>query len=532
MLEIRAISKSFPGVRALHNVSFDVRRGEVHALMGENGAGKSTLMKILSGVYTDYDGDLILDGDRLALHSPRDAQRQGIATIHQELNLIPELTIAENIFLGREPHTAARLLDVARMEREARRLLAQLNLAIPPDRPVKWLRVGEQQLVEVAKALSLETRLLILDEPTSALSETEIEHLFDVVQRLKQAGVTMIYISHKLDEIFRVADRVTVLRDGELIGTREVGQTDQRELIRMMVGRSLTDLFPKTAAATGEDVLRVEGLGLLPDVGRTSRSLHDISFTLRRGEILGVAGLMGAGRTELLETLYGVHPPRRVLGRVSIAGRERRIGSPHDAIAAGLAFVTEDRKTQSLIMKLSVGHNVTLAALGRFLSFDVIRSRAEDEAIRGSIAQLRIKTPGQTTEVDKLSGGNQQKVALAKCLLTKPHVLLLDEPTRGIDVGAKAEIYALIGQLAQGGAGIVMASSELPELLAMSDRVLVLCEGRLTAELSQAEATQERIMEAATARQRARSGQQSAISHQPSAPGAGGEPGTSIPAAT
>jgi ribose transport system ATP-binding protein len=499
MLEIKFVSKRFPGVRALHDVSFGVGHGEVHALIGENGAGKSTLMKILSGVYTDYEGEVLLDGQPLTLGGPREAQRRGIAIIHQELNLIPELTVAENIFLGREPRTGAGLLDVTRMEQESRSLLNRLNLAIPPDRPVKWLRVGEQQLVEVAKALSLDARLLILDEPTSALSQAEIDRLFTVIAALKDHGVTMIYISHKFDEIFRIADRVTVLRDGECIGTRSIAEADQQSLIRMMVGRSLSDLFPKEVATVGEEALRVEHLDLLPGRGG-GRTLSDISFTLRRGEILGIAGLMGAGRTELLETLYGVHSAQRVHGRIEIAGQEQRITSPRDAIRAGLAFVTEDRKTQSLILKLSVAHNLTLAALHRFLRFNVVKSREENDAVERSIEQLRIKTPSSNIDVDKLSGGNQQKVALAKCLLTRPRVLLLDEPTRGIDIGAKVEIYGLISRLAQEGAAVVIASSELLELLAMCDRIIVLCEGRLTAELSRSEATQERIMEAATAR--------------------------------
>jgi ribose transport system ATP-binding protein len=500
MLEIRAVSKSFPGVRALHAVSFTVEHGEVHALVGENGAGKSTLMKILSGAYTDFQGDLMLDGQPLVLGGPRDAQLRGIATIYQELNLIPELTVAENIFLGREPRTATGLLDVARMDDEARGLLDRLNLAIPPNRPVKWLRVGEQQLVEVAKALSLDARLLILDEPTSALSQAEIERLFAVIAALKAHGVTMIYISHKFDEIFRIADRVTVLRDGELVGTLPIAEADQPTLIRMMVGRDLSDLFPKSAAPIGTEALRVENLHLAPEGERAGRSLHDISFQVQRGEIVGIAGLMGAGRTELLEAVYGVYPERRVRGTVAVDGQPRRIASPRDAIRAGLAFVTEDRKTQSLILISSVAHNLTLAALNRFLRLNILRRREEDVAVQDSIEKLRIKTPSAGVAVDKLSGGNQQKVALAKCLLTRPRVLLLDEPTRGIDIGAKVEIYGLISRLAQDGAAIVIASSELPELLAMCDRILVLCEGELSAELTRAEATQERIMEAATAR--------------------------------
>ncbi len=503
MLEIQSVSKSFPGVQALRNVSFTVQAGEVHALVGENGAGKSTLMKILSGVYPDYEGEVTFDGTRLALRNPRDAQQRGIAIIHQELNLVAELTVAENIFLGSELHTPYGTLDTARMQRETSALLDRFNLSIPPDRPVKWLRVGEQQLAEVAKALALRARLLILDEPTSALSEAEIERLFAVIAGLKQQGVTMIYISHKLDEVFRIADRVTVLRDGEYIGTRLVGETKPQELIRMMVGRALADLFPKESVEPGDELLRVEHLSLAADRRQGSRALRDISFTLRRGEIVGVAGLMGAGRTELLETLYGVYPRSRISGSVVVEGREQQFASPEDAIAAGLAFVTEDRKNQSLIVKLPVAENMTLAALKRFLSGGFLRLRAESAAVQRSIQQLHIKTPSAAVNVDTLSGGNQQKVALAKCLLTQPHIFLLDEPTRGIDVGAKAEIYALVSHLAQEGAAVLMASSELPEILAMCDRVLVLCEGELTAELTRPEATQERIMEAATARYQA-----------------------------
>jgi ribose transport system ATP-binding protein len=498
MLEIKGVSKSFPGVRALSNVSFSVRQGEVHALVGENGAGKSTLMKILSGVYADYEGEIILEGERLAMRSPRDAQKHGIAIIHQELNLVQELTVAENIFLGSEIRGRLGGLDIGAMERESRRLLQRFNLDIPPSRPVKWLRVGEQQLVEVAKALALNARLFILDEPTSALSETEIERLFAVVAALKSHGVTMIYISHKLDEIFRIANTVTVLRDGEHIGTCAIKETNQQELIRMMVGRTLTELFPKESVKIGEEVLRVERLSLAPDWQRSSRTLDDISLSLRRGEILGLAGLMGAGRTELLETLFGVYPSSRVSGRVVLNGQELQVGSPEEAIAAGFALVTEDRKLKSLITDMSVAENITLAALKRFLVLGFVRTRAETTAVQQSVVNLHIKTPSRFTLVDNLSGGNQQKVVLAKGLLTKPMVLLLDEPTRGIDVGAKAEIYALITGLAREGAAILMASSELPELLAMCDRVLVLCEGRLTGEFTRAEATQERIMEAAT----------------------------------
>jgi ribose transport system ATP-binding protein len=507
MLEIKAVSKSFPGVQALKGVSFAVAQGEVHALVGENGAGKSTLMKILSGVYPDYEGEIFFEGQRLALRGPHDAQRLGIAIIHQELNLVPELTVAENVFLGIERRTRLGGLDTKAMDRECRQLLRRLNLSLPPNRPVKWLRVGEQQLVEVAKALALNARLFILDEPTSALSEAEIEHLFAVIASLKAEGVTMIYISHKLDEIFLIADTVTVLRDGEHVGTCPVKETNQGQLIRMMVGRTLKELFPKTPVPIGDAVLQVSNLSLAPDRQRNTRSLHDISFELRRGEILGLAGLMGAGRTELLETLFGAYPPGRVSGRIVLNGRLLHLDSPEAAIAAGFALVTEDRKLKSLITGMSVLENVTLAALRRFVRLGFIQTGAEAAAVSHSIADLHIKTPSRYAIVNNLSGGNQQKVVLAKGLLNTPAVLLLDEPTRGIDVGAKAEIYALISQLASNGAAILMASSELPEILAMCDRVLVLCEGRLTGEFTRAEATQERIMEAATSLQAGQNGQ-------------------------
>jgi ABC-type sugar transport system ATPase subunit len=497
MLEFRSISKSFPGVHALKDVSFAVEAGEVHALMGENGAGKSTLMNVLSGAITDYTGEILLDGKPLVLHQPRDAQKAGVAIIHQELQLVPELTIAENIFLGRELHTPTWRLDRRRMAREAREYLGRLHLDVDPARPVKGLRVGEQQLVEIAKALSLNARILILDEPTSALNQTEIRFLFETIGLLKAAGVTMIYISHKFEETFRIADRVTILRDGEYIGTRNVRETSQDELIQMMVGRSIKDLFPKERIQLGEEVLRVRDLHLHAQEKRGERGLHDISFSLRKGEIVGVAGLLGAGRTELLQTLFGVYPRKRVQGSIQIEGRERRFDSPMDAIAAGVAFVTEDRKNQSLIMQSSVAHNITLAALRNFLHFGLLRQQQERQAVRRSVSQLRIKTPNITTEVATLSGGNQQKVVLAKGLLIAPRVLLLDEPTRGIDVGAKAEIYTLISQLAKEGAAILLASSEMPELLAMCDRILVLSEGRLTAEFARGEVTQEQIMRAA-----------------------------------
>ena len=503
MLEFRSISKSFPGVRALNDFSLTVRTGTVHGLVGENGAGKSTLGKVLGGVYADYEGEVLLDGTALHFRDPRDAQRAGIALIHQELQLIPELNIAENIFLGRELRTKVGSLDKPAMQREARGYLERLHLDISPKRAIKNLRVGERQLVEIAKALSLNAMLLIFDEPTAALSETEIAHLFEVIQRLKADDHTIIYISHKLGEIFEITDEVTVLRDGEYVDSRPTADWTERQLVDSMVGRALTDLYPKTAVELGEVVIAVDGLCLeSPNIGR--RGLKDVSFTVRAGEIVGVAGLLGAGRTELLETLYGVYASNRISGEVRIGKDSGIFKSPAMAIAAGVALVTEDRKNLSLVMTSSVAHNITLAALGQYMKAGVIRRQPERAAVHEAIDELRIKTPGPDVGVSTLSGGNQQKVVLAKCLLTKPRVLLLDEPTRGIDVGAKAEIYTLIGQIAQTGTAVVMASSELPELLAICDRILVLSDGELVEELTQAEATEEIIMEAATRAHRSR----------------------------
>jgi len=500
MLSLCSISKSFSGVHALQDVSFDIATGEIHAIIGENGAGKSTLMRILSGVYADYDGELLLDGRPASFSSPKDAQAHGIGIIHQELNLIRELSVAANIFLGREPRTRWGTVANRTMALDATRLLDTLHLSVSPHRRVGDLRVGEQQMVEIAKALSLDADILILDEPTSALSETEIGSLFAVIRGLKARGVTMIYISHKLEEVFELSDRVTVLRDGKYIGVRDTATTSTSELIQMMVGRELTDLFPKAEANIGDQAIAVRNISLKTPPASPKRNLHDISFAVSAGEVVGIAGLMGSGRTELLETIFGVHPASWRSGTIVLEGIQHRIRDPNDAIGHGLAFVTEDRKTQSLFMGLPVGNNITMAALRSLSRFGIIAARRERVAVAGAIGSLRIRTSTPRIEVDKLSGGNQQKVALSKSLMTRPRLLLLDEPTRGIDIGAKAEIYALIGQLAREGAAVVIASSELPELLAMCDRIVVLSEGRLAATLDAASTTQAEIMEAATRR--------------------------------
>jgi len=502
-LEVRAVSKSFPGVLAVRGVSLSLAPGEVRGLVGENGAGKSTLMNVLAGVFTDYEGEILIDGQPVSTHSPRDAQQLGIAMIHQELNLVPELSVADNIFLGRERRTGWRSVDRSRSRREAEALLGELDVVIPPGRLVGQCRIAEQQLIEVGKALSMQARILIMDEPTSALADAEAQQLFRVIRRLSARGVAVIYITHRLEELSAIAESVSVMRDGELVDTRPLAGVSQAELIRLMVGRPLEDLFTrdKTTVEGGTARLRVNRLSLRGDRAIGRQSVDGVSFDVHPGEIVGLAGLMGAGRTEVLETIFGVHPRRLVDGEVWLDDRPLSVRSPGQAIRRGLAFITEDRKGQSLITQLSVRFNVTLCALARYTRAGFVDRGGEKEVVMRMIRELRIKTPGPETVVDSLSGGTQQKVVVAKCLLTEPKLVLMDEPTRGIDVGAKAEIYALINRLAGSGAGILMVSSELPELLAMCDRILVLCGGRLTAEFRRAEATQERILEAAMPRE-------------------------------
>ncbi|GAA2432871.1 sugar ABC transporter ATP-binding protein [Actinomadura vinacea] len=507
VLAMRGITKHFPGVRALSDVELTVRAGEVAALLGENGAGKSTLMNVLAGVHADYGGTIEVAGGPVSVHSPKDARRHGIAMIHQELNLVPELSIAENLFLGREPRTGRGTLDRKAMDARAVELLAGLGLKLPPRRLVRQCRIAEQQLIEVAKALNSDVRILVMDEPTSALADAEVRRLFTVIRDLAARGVAVIYISHRFEELEEIADSVTVLRDGTCIGRREMAGVERDELIRMMVGRPLGDLFPRAESEReGEEArLTVEGLTLRPDPGSGRTPLHDVAFTVRAGEIVGLAGLMGAGRTEVLEALFGVHPPRTVSGRISLDGRPYRPRTPRHAIRRGLALVAEDRKAQSLVLDGTVLFNTSLAALGRFTRLVVDRKR-ERAAVQEKVTDLRVKTPGLNAVVGHLSGGNQQKVVLGKCLLTEPKVLLMDEPTRGIDVGAKAEIHALMNRLAGEGAAVLAVSSELPELIGMCDRILVLCEGRLTGELHRdpargPAATQEAILAAAMSRE-------------------------------
>jgi ribose transport system ATP-binding protein len=506
LLTMRSVSKTFPGVRALRGVDLTVHAGEVVALLGENGAGKSTLMNILAGVHPDYGGTIEIDGAPVSIHSPKDAARHGIAMIHQELNLVPEMSIADNVFLGREPRTAWGGIDRRAMHVRTTELLDRLGLKLSPRTLIRNCRIAERQLVEVAKALNLNLRVLVMDEPTSALADSEVRQLFTVIRDLTAHGVGVIFISHRLEELAEIADSVTVLRDGVYVGRRTMAETDRAELIALMVGRPLDELFPRAAEqrSTGEIRLEVSGLRLTPEPDSGARPLHGLGFWVRAGEIVGLAGLMGAGRTEVLEALYGAFG--RVGGEVWIDGRRYRPLRPRRAIRRGIALVAEDRKAKSLVLDNTVRFNTTLAALDRYLRpWRTVDRRRERAAVAAQIDGLRVKTPSQLAIVGTLSGGNQQKVVLAKCLLTNPSLLLLDEPTRGIDVGAKAEIHALMNTLAERGTAILVVSSELPELIGMCDRILVLCEGRLTGEFHRdprqgPPADQEAILTAAMAR--------------------------------
>jgi ribose transport system ATP-binding protein len=499
LIAIEGVTKRFPGVVALSDVTFAVADGELHAVVGENGAGKSTLMKILSGVITDFEGALFLRGNRQAFQGTRDAEKAGIGIIHQELNLVEDLSAAANIFLGREKRTPLGFLDDRAMERAASELLVQLECHIDPRQAVRELRVGDQQLIEIARALSLATEILIMDEPTSALAEGEVARLFRVIARLRERGVTILYISHKMDEVFRLADRITVLRDGRLVQTLSREETNPRQVTHLMVGREIEAVRLGANRKPGEVLLEVRDLSL-PWTGHARRwRLRDINFSLRQGEILGVAGLLGAGRTELLECLFGASA-EKPSGTISLLGREVRFTHPVEARRSGIAFITEDRKRLGLFPQLTVGENITVCTLRQAVTLGIVNSRRERALAEGAIAKLGVKTRSPETAITTLSGGNQQKAIIGRWLLTRPRIFLMDDPTRGIDVGAKAELYTLMEELCREGLGIIVTSSELPELLTLCDRILVLCEGRLTGEFARDQATEQRIMEAATKR--------------------------------
>lgn len=498
ILEMRSITKEFPGVKALDGVTLDLYAGEFHSLVGENGAGKSTLMKTLSGVYPygTYGGDIVVNGEIKQFKTVRDAENAGIAIIFQELSLIKELTVGENIFLGREPSRFG-VINWNELYAKASKLLKELNLPINPRTPVGNLGIGQQQLVEIAKALSQNANILVLDEPTAALTESEVEILFGILQKLRERGVGMIYISHKLDEVFAMSDRITVLRDGKTVGTQNAKDLTKEKVIALMVGREVGDIFPRVEHEFGEVALEVRGITSADLENADKNVVKDVSFSVRKGEVLGIAGLMGAGRSELLMSLFGAWQGRAT-GEIFVEGRQVFINSPADAIRNGIGFVTEDRKRFGLILEQKILDNMTIAALknvsGKFLT-NQNRERVAGEKAK---TDLRVKANSVQTIVGTLSGGNQQKVVLAKWLLTNPKVLFLDEPTRGIDVGAKQEIYANINALAKQGLAIVLVSSELPEVLGMSDRVIVLHEGRISGEFTRAEATPEKVMMAAT----------------------------------
>ena len=501
-LEMRDITKTFPGVRALDGVSFDLQPGEIHALVGENGAGKSTLIKILAGVYPfpEYGGEIQVDGAEQRFGSVREAEKLGIAVIYQELSLVKEMTVGENIFLGREPRTWG-VIRWEELYRRAHRLLDDLHLSIDPRTPVRNLGIGQQQLVEIAKALSHEARILVLDEPTAALTQTEVESLFQILNKLRERGAGMIYISHKLNEVFQISDRITVLRDGKTVGANPTAEWTETSVIARMVGREVGNIFPGTASASmndeGEVVLEVENVSVKHPVVTGKMLVDNVSFSVRRGEVLGIAGLMGAGRSDLLMAIFGAHDGA-VTGKIRVNGKATNYRSPADAIKQGIGFVTEDRKRFGLLLDQTVLNNMTLAGLHRISGRFITNVDAEAAASESAMKELRVKAQSILTIAGTLSGGNQQKVVLAKWLLTNPSVLFLDEPTRGIDVGAKQEIYAQIKKLAEAGLAIVLVSSELPEVLGLSDRILVLHEGRATGEFTRATATPEAVMACAT----------------------------------
>ncbi|MBO9456929.1 sugar ABC transporter ATP-binding protein [Paracoccus sp. R12_1] len=489
LLEIDGIRKEFPGVVALDDVRFSLRKGTVHALMGENGAGKSTLMKIIAGIYSPDRGTIRLRGEEVTLHGPLDALERGIAMIHQELALMPFMTVAENIWIRREPLNRFGLVDHLQMARQTQELFDRLNIRIDPLSEVRFLTVAQRQMVEIAKAVSYESDVLIMDEPTSALTETEVDHLFRIIRDLKARGIGIVYITHKMNELFEIADEFSVFRDGHYVGTHASEDVNRDDIIRMMVGREITEMFPKEEAQITDIVMGVDHLTL-------DGVFHDISFDLRKGEILGLAGLVGSGRSNVAEALFGVTPATS--GKIRIDGEEVIIGSPADAMKHGMAFLTEDRKETGCFLPLSILENMQIA----MLQDNNVRIGFVDQGTVSRLCDemreaLRVKTPNMEERIENLSGGNQQKVLIARWLLTKPRILILDEPTRGIDVGAKAEIHRLISRLAAQGVAVIMISSELPEILGMSDRILVMHEGHMTGIIDRQEADQVKIMELA-----------------------------------
>lgn len=489
VLELKNIYKSFPGVKVLEDVTLQVRPGEVHALMGENGAGKSTLMKILMGIYKADQGSIFLEGKETVIHGPKDAMSKGISMIHQELNTVLDMEVAENVFVGREllkkGFEKLKIVDIARMREETGKYFREMNIDIDPRAKMRTLSVAEMQLVEIVKAISLNSRIIVMDEPTSAITEKEATVLFAQIERLKKQGVAIIYISHKMDEIFRISDTITVLRDGQWIGTKPAKELDNDMLIKMMVGRELTDIYPKDPVEIGDVILEVKNLS-------RGKKVRDASFSLRKGEVLGIAGLVGAGRSELVETIFGLYP--KTGGQIFLHGKEVHIKSAADAIKNKMALITEDRKQTGLNLIVSVKENIASVSIGKLSNHGIVNDKKINEVSEKYIKELKIKTPDGNAIVGNLSGGNQQKVVLAKWLLDEPDIIIFDEPTRGIDIGAKRDIYLLINNLAKEGKAVIVISSEMAEVMGICDRILVMAEGRINGEVQREEFSQEVIM--------------------------------------
>lgn len=491
VLEMKDISKTFPGVTALDHVQLQVRPGEVHALMGENGAGKSTLMKILMGIYSkDPGGEILFDGKPYHASNPKEAMDQGVAMIHQELNPILDMTVYENIFAGRELRKNG-LVDKTAEIKEAERLIEECGLHVSPKETLRNLTVAQCQLIEIIKAISVNAKVIIMDEPTAAITEREVDLLFEHIRRLTEKGVAIIYISHRMAEIFSICDRVSVYRDGQYIGTGTTKELDESQLIKMMVGREITDVYPKLDAEIGDVIFEAK------NIVRADKKVKGVSLSVRRGEILGICGLVGAGRSELVEGIFGIHPLSS--GEIYVKGKQVKVHAPQDIIKEGVALITEDRKVTGLNLSGSVNDNIAMVAIKKLLTNGLYNKSKALKASQEYIEKLNIKTPSANQIVGNLSGGNQQKIVIAKWLLNEPEIVILDEPTRGIDVGAKRDIYVLLGKLVQQGKAVIMISSEIPELMGICDRIGVMCEGNYSGEVQRGEFTQERIMELASA---------------------------------
>ena len=488
-IEMKGINKSFGSNQVLKDAGFLLKDGEVHALMGENGAGKSTLMKILTGVYTKDSGTVIVDGEEVSYKTPQEAEKAGIVFIYQELNVLFDLTVVENLFMGKEITKGLGVCDMKAMKAKAKEVMDRVGVNIPVDAVMSDLSVGQQQMVEICKALMVDAKVIIMDEPTAALTESETEGLFKVINSLREKGVSIVYISHRMEEIFALCDRITILRDGQYIDTKEIKDLTMDDVVQMMIGREIGERFPARDVKIGDEVLRVEGLS-------SGKLFHDVNFSVKAGEVLGVAGLMGAGRTEIMQAIFG--NLKKDGGKIFIEDKEVTIKNPRQAIAAGIGFITEDRKTEGLLLEKSIAENIEIANLDRVSNHSVLNKAKQDNLVKKGIEDFRVKCFGPWHECNNLSGGNQQKVVLAKWVATEPKILILDEPTRGVDIGAKKEIYNVINDLAAKGVAVIMVSSELPEVLGMSDRIMVVREGEVRGILDGKEADQAKIMTLAT----------------------------------